>query len=120
MVAIGLPHVLAAYWAMVWINMPGWIVAVGAGVVAGAMRRHSAWLRFSLLSCVAFILTPHLMQLLILGVHPWPYFGPRVAVQAFLWNAVSIPLLLLGAWLTARRKRPSTPNGAKEIGCQPA
>lgn len=96
LLAIGLPAVVAAYWGMVWVNLPGWVMAIGAGLFVGTTRRHSAWVAAALLACAAFLLTPY-VYMLALGYSLGAGYGPGIAVRVLLWHSVAIPLVLLAA-----------------------
>ena len=117
MIAVGMPTGIAAYWAMVWVDLPNWVAALCIGLVVGAMRRKSSWVGSALATCVGFMLTPHLLMFAA-GYHPWVAVEFSVAVKTFLWGAVSVPLIFLGAWLTFRYKRPKVPAAVDGTGCK--
>ncbi len=101
---VGLGHQrLAAYWNLVWFNLPEWCVAFVVGILLGIIIRRPRWLLTAVVCGVGFVIVPHLFILITLGVHPWMFFGFKMAAFTFLWNLAAIPLLLLGAWLGSRR-----------------
>ena len=109
----GLPESVAAYLVMVWMKLPDWLGAFGTGLLVGVLRRQSEWLGYALLACLGYILVPHFLQLVIWGDHPLLHFGVTVLVNLILWQAVAIPLLLLGAWIALRVYRPTASADAQ-------
>ncbi len=97
---------LAAYWGLVWINLPDWFVALLLGVGVGRIRR-GRWIAASAWVAAGFILVPHLM-FVALGPVPWSYLSAGVAIKIFAWDVVAVPLLFGGAWLGARLRRSTS------------
>ena len=103
----GMPESIVAYSAVVWMKLPEWFVAFGTGLLVGVLRRQSEWLGYALLVCLSYILVPYFLQLIIRGDHPFLYFGATVLIYMTILKAVVVTLLLLGAWITHQRHRPT-------------
>lgn len=117
---VGWPK-LAAYWALVWINLPLWGMAVICGAAIGLAFHRGKWVVPALIAGLTLLLVPHLLTTVSLGYHPWVPFGLSVAFQALLWELVLIPLLLLAAWLMSRFGRPAQKQaGSSPEPAQPA
>lgn len=100
---------LAAYWSMVWVNLPEWCMAFLLGVLIGVLSKRY-WFRNALVCGAGFILIPHILILVTLGWLPWAAFGFKVCLLMLFFDLVSIPVLLFTAWLFRRSRRK------KEVG----
>jgi hypothetical protein len=91
---------LAAYWGLVWINLPAWCLAFILGMLTGVASRGKNWFRNAVVCGIGFMLVPHLYWLG--GGHPWALFDFKIGLLTLLWNLGSVPLLLFGAWMFRR------------------
>lgn len=107
-----------AYWGLIWITLPDWVVLLLLGAVIGRVARSSKWFRYTLIAGGGFIAysliytVPYCLRLadsdgsLAMGTF-W---------RSMVWNLISLFLLLLAAWLFSRtRSKPAVAASAPPI-----
>ncbi len=108
----GLPPVVAAYWAVVWIKLPDWAALLLLGAVIGRVARSGKWFRYAVVvggGYIAYSLIYTIPYCLRLAEH-----DGSLAIGTF-WRSMalqltSLLLLLLAAWLFSRIRGRTLPS----------
>lgn len=90
-----------------------WVVAAWVGLLVGRLRRTGRWLGPALWACLGYLLTPHLLTLILVGPQAYSAHGASTTIAAALWDIPAAPILILCAWLAGRRSannRPAAPT----------
>jgi hypothetical protein len=98
---LGFPT-LAGWIGLFWIRIPTFAVAAVLGFVVARLFVER-WLSAMLFSALGFVGTSFLLMAWFVESMPSSASGWGIALIAETWSAVSILLVLLGAWLYARR-----------------
>lgn len=92
---------LGGCWSIVWIYLPAWMISLSVGLLLGLFVRADLLVLFGLSFCAGFVLLPQIAS--VAGRNTWT-LGATAIVGSFLWNAVSLPIAVLGGTLSMRRR----------------
>jgi len=102
----GLPPVVAAYWAVVWVKLPDWAALLLLGAVIGRAAQSGKWFPYAVVAgsgFIAYSLIHTIPYCLRLAEHNAPLaIGTFWRIMAL--HLISLLLLLLAAWLFRRRR----------------
>ena len=94
---------LAGWFGLVWIRVPTFVVAGFLGVIIARLFL-AHWISAACFCAVGFVGVSFLLMAWFVGFLPPSGTGWSTALRAQVWSAVSVALLLLGAWLYVRRR----------------
>jgi hypothetical protein len=105
---------LAGWFGLVWIRVPTFVVAGFLGVIVERLFPER-WISAVSFCALGFVGVSFLLMTWFVGFLSPSAPGWGTALKAQAWSAVSVVLLLLGAWLHARRRANSVGLHARPL-----